>query len=527
MVSNAIKFTQHGEVSIKVEPLKTKKGKQAHSNEVDLHFQVVDTGIGISREQQSKVFEKFSQADNSTTRKYGGTGLGLSISRSLVEMMGGRMWLKSKAGAGSAFQFNLRLPVVTGQDITVVEYGYPDFNNILVLVVDDNATNRFILQKSLSAWGMKVWEAANGYEAVELLNNGQISFNLAILDHQMPEMDGMELARIIRKELNHPDLKIVILSSLQRISSQLQKELGISLAITKPVKQSKLFDTLLQVLRFKKKTPVTVVNQEAVTPLPQPGRHNRLLVVEDNHDNQNLTRKILEKAGFAVDLAGNGKLAVDAAKKFRYDLILMDIQMPVMDGFDATKNIREIERSLQESRAPILALTAHAFEGYREKCLLNEMDDYITKPIKKKILLEAIDKWIDPRPLILITDDSEENRLLIKIHLQKTEAYRLIFAENGQEAVEQFKRQKCSLILMDMEMPVQNGYEATAAIRQLEHGQEIPIIALTAHKGVQEKNRCLQAGCNEFLSKPIRKQKLLEMIGRFIDTSEKMLININ
>jgi CheY-like chemotaxis protein len=243
-------------------------------------------------------------------------------------------------------------------------------------------------------------------------------------------------------------------------------------------------------------------------------------VVEDNEDNRTLVKKILEATGYVIDFAKDGQAAVEAVNSFHYDLILMDVQMPIMDGFGATKRIRQVEQHLGEERTPIIALTAHAFADYREKCLQHEMDDFLTKPLKKAKLLQAVEKWIDPRPTIQVVDDSGDNRKLIQSFLKKETDYRLIFSHNGREAVECFKRRPCSVILMDMEMPIMNGYAATTAIRQLENGRKVPIIALTAHQGKKESQKCLDAGCSSYLSKPVRKDEISGTLRQYLSTEE-------
>ncbi|MFQ5865942.1 MAG: response regulator [bacterium] len=519
LVGNGIKFTEEGEVSIKVEPIKkaAKGKKDTKEKTVGLHFTVSDTGIGISKEQQRKIFQKFSQADSSTTRKFGGTGLGLSISRSLVKLMGGQMWLESEAGQGGTFHFNLELPIAEEEEKERVEYVYPYFERMAILVVDDNRTNRLILKKTLRAWGFKVTDAATGVEALSLLRDSRNSFDLVILDHQMPEMDGVQVARAIRKETKLKHIKIIMLSSWGGLSARMQQQLHIAKTITKPVKQSRLFDILMNVLRVPKQEQAPATKPWQSPQTPQLNLHKKILLVEDNVDNQILAKKILENAGYSVDVAANGLLAVEAAKKFHYNLILMDVQMPEMDGFAATKEIRYSERQAGEERVPIIALTAHALQGYREKCLKHGMDDYITKPLKKKILLEVVAQWIDRRPCILVADDSVDNRNLIENYLKRSSDYKLLFAANGQQALELFKRQTISLVLMDMEMPVMDGYTATKTLRNQENGVQVPIIALTAHQGQKEIKKCLEAGCTTVVSKPIRKQKLLETVRHYLE----------
>ena len=512
LVGNAIKFTETGEVALHVVAARRRKRGKKQT----LHFRVSDTGIGISKAHQRKIFEKFTQADTSTTRKFGGTGLGLSISSSLVELMNGRMWIESQVGRGTTFHFTVTLAEAAGTDEEERHYNYPDFKTISVLLVDDNETNRQILRKTFESWGATVAEAGNGPEALERLREPGTHFDLIVLDHQMPQMDGIAVAQAIRSELKLEEVKIVLLSSWGRLDRKVLDQWRVQEAITKPVKQSRLMDLVLRTLRTERTQKTVSAKRTAPAAVPRPGSRFKILLVEDNPDNQNLATKILEKAGYATDLAENGCLAVQAATRFQYDLILMDVQMPLMDGFEATQEIRRLEKEQNRERVPIVALTAHALQGYREKCLQHDMDDYITKPLKKKVLLDTVAKWIDPRPVILVADDSPDNRNLIGNYLKNT-YFRLVLVNNGKEAVEVCKSRRVSLVLLDMEMPVMNGYEAAAAIRALPGFGETPIVAMTAHQGAAEVRKCNQAGCSEYLPKPIRKKRLLETLTSLLD----------
>ncbi len=245
--------------------------------------------------------------------------------------------------------------------------------------------------------------------------------------------------------------------------------------------------------------------------------HLKILLVEDNIDNQNLARKILEKAGFAVDIAENGKEALEAVRKYSYKVILMDVQMPEMDGFEATGLIRKLQAERGGERIPIVALTAHAMKGYREKCLEMGMDDYLTKPLNKRALLETLDRWIDRRVSILMVDDVEDNRKLVENYLLKEGRYKVVFANNGVEAIAAFKNQTVSLILMDMEMPVMDGYTAVRIIRKLEGVPTVPIIAMTAHGGPDEIKKCIDMGCTDYIGKPMKEIALLSVIHKYLD----------
>jgi len=543
LAGNAIKFTEKGEVVIRVEPsvisktLKDERNRRLEDEssrrlqpaiakpqdisdghkKIEIHFMVSDTGIGISKTDQEKLFKKFSQVDVSTTRKYGGTGLGLSISKSLVELMGGQIWVESETGKGSTFHFCLPFKLQEDEDEEErAKFAYSDIKNISILVVDDSSTNRFILQKMLSALECKIQEAESGVKAISMLSDKANKFDVVILDHHMPNMDGPEVAITMRKDPNLKGIKIVMLSSAGTLNLKLMQEYGVDEAVAKPVKQSELFNTIMRVLRIpvkKEEAKGEIIKAAEVKPEKT---HLRILLAEDNIDNQNLANTILKKADYCVDIAENGRLAADAVRKLHYDLILMDIEMPEMDGFAATGEIRQWEKEQCMERIPIIALTAHAVQGYREKCLESGMDDYITKPLKKKTLLDAVNKWIDSRPTILVADDSIDNRNLINNYLKKEPGVRLFFAKDGQEALDMLNRRIYSLILMDMEMPVMNGYSAAVAVRRIENFANIPIIAMTAHVGAEETKKCLDAGCTDYISKPIRKDNLLEVIYQYI-----------
>ncbi|MFQ5709498.1 MAG: response regulator [bacterium] len=394
LLGNAIKFTEKGEVSVKVEPLEDLSVTAEDDGSIGLHFMVSDTGVGISKQQQEKVFEKFTQADTSTTRTFGGTGLGLSISRSLIELMGGRLWLESELGKGSTFHFALVLPRGEAEKKQAGIFKHLDFKRLTILVVDDNRTSRTILEKTLQAWGFRTLAASNGAAALSLLQKRRKPVDLVILDHQMPKMDGVEVARTIRGDARLKDTPIIMQSSMGDLNATLQAELQIAQFMTKPIRQTRLFDVLLQVLGFREAAQPETPEPEPLLPAGSQSRSQRILLVEDNVDNQNLAKRMLAKAGFYVEVADNGREAVTAASKSHYDLIFMDVQMPVMDGFRATHEIRAVEREAGSDRVPIIALTAHALKGYREKCLANEMDDYMTKPLKKQILLEKVNRWI-------------------------------------------------------------------------------------------------------------------------------------
>jgi two-component system sensor histidine kinase/response regulator len=415
LIGNAIKFTEKGEVVLRLEmeseahrppsaassqlgtsglaapeasPLCASSLKETSS--MSLHFSVSDTGIGIPPEKQALIFEPFSQADTSTTRRYGGTGLGLSISSRLIAMMDGRIWLESAVGQGSTFHFTARFAqasissIPANGDRAILE-------NMPVLIVDDNATNRQILDKSLSHWKMRPTTAASAEAGLALLQRAHANgtpFDLMVVDCQMPDIDGFMLVERLRKltELRDP-VTIMLTSGGQRGDGQRCKELGIAAYLIKPVLQSDLLATLLRVLGPR---------SDATVPMPVVTRHTlrearlplRILLAEDNVVNQRLAVRLLEKEGHSVVVAGDGAQALRALEKQQFDLILMDVQMPVMDGMETTAAIRKGEHG---THIPIVAMTAHAMAGDRQRFLSLGMDGYVSKPIHASDLYDAIE----------------------------------------------------------------------------------------------------------------------------------------
>ena len=390
LVGNAIKFTETGEVIVHVHT-KTRAG--THTT---LHFSVTDTGVGIPPERQQHVFEAFTQADSSTTRKYGGTGLGLAISTQLVELMGGRIWIESEVGRGSTFHFTAKF------DIQAVRAPAIDVHALLglpVLVVDDNATNRRILEETLGNWRMTPTLVDGGRAALAELVRAKSQgtpYALVLLDGMMPEMDGFQLAEEIKK---HPDLAgatLMMLSSAGRQEDADRcRDLGVAAYLTKPVKQSALLDSILMTLDARvpglhfAEAPQS---QSAVLP---PVRPLRLLLAEDNTVNQRLAVRLLEKRGHSARVVGNGRLALEAWQEEPFDVLLMDVQMPEMDGLEATAAIRTRERD-QGGHVPIVAMTAHAMTGDRERCLAAGMDAYLPKPLQPQEMMRVIEGLASP-----------------------------------------------------------------------------------------------------------------------------------
>ena len=395
LAGNAIKFTERGEVVVQV------KAESCTQQEALLHFSVTDTGIGIPREKQRVIFEAFTQADSSTTRHFGGTGLGLSISSQLVALMGGRIWVESEVGSGSTFHFTARF----GRQ-TRAGAAHPiepvDVKGLRVLVVDDNATNRRILEEMLNNWGMHPIAVDSGRAALAAMERAAGTSQpiaLALVDALMPEMDGFELAEEIKHRPRLAMATVMMLSSGQRADAARRHELGIAACLTKPIKQSDLLDTILTTLSNATPTSHETTAPPRESPLA-PHRRLHILLAEDNSVNQRLALKLLEKRGHTAVVAANGAEALATHATEKFDLILMDVQMPEMDGFAATKAIRAREASGSSASGaqteapphiPIVAMTAHAMKGDRERCLEAGMDTYISKPLNPQQLYEIIE----------------------------------------------------------------------------------------------------------------------------------------
>jgi len=391
LTGNAIKFTHSGEIVLRAERV------WEEGSDVLIRFSVDDTGIGIPLERQSAIFDRFTQADGSTTRKYGGTGLGLAISRQLVEAQGGRIGLKSTPGSGSTFWFEIQYEKVPMSSPRTAPLSLEpvDLQAAHVLVVDDNQTNRTILLRMVEGFGCRVETAATGSKGIELLQRAYLAgdpFQVVLLDMQMPGMDGEQTARIIKNDPNVKDVKIIILTSMgQRGDAARLETIGCSGYLLKPAKQQMLHEAMLAVLGQQEAGERSLITRHKLS--EQRRFNHRILLAEDNTINQKLAVVLLQKSGLSVDVVDNGRLAFERMQVDTYNLILMDVQMPEMDGYEATRKIREWETGSNQ-HIPIVAMTAHAMQGDREKCLAAGMDDYVTKPLEPGLLFSVLDRWL-------------------------------------------------------------------------------------------------------------------------------------
>ena len=386
LVSNAIKFTDRGEVVVRVERTRLRE-----DNRASLHFSVIDTGVGISHEKQATIFGAFTQGDGSTTRQYGGTGLGLSICQQLVELMEGRIWVESEPQRGSAFHFVVTLPV-SPHAVAPQFLPQPDeLVDMSALVVDDNATNRRILVELLSSWGMQAVATADGAEAARVADAAARPFSLALIDMNIGGASGLEVASALRQLKNCSATPMLLLTSADQPPDSANNP-AVNGFLVKPVGQRALLEAIRRVVGSR-----LTVDKEPAAPAVTPtraARRLRVLVAEDNPVNQKLAQHLLERRGHTPILVANGREALDTIRRDRFDLVLMDLQMPEMDGFEATASIRARERDAGVPRVPIIALTAHAMQGDRQRCLDADMDGYVAKPIKPVELFEVIDRVI-------------------------------------------------------------------------------------------------------------------------------------
>jgi PAS domain S-box-containing protein len=387
LVGNAVKFTDEGEVLLEVE---CDHQSPTHAT---LRFSVIDTGMGSDENDRQKIFREFEQADASTTRKYGGTGLGLAISSRLVQLMDGRIWVDSEPGEGSRFHFELCLEIDEDQHTPVPREAPVDIHGVRVLIVDDNGTNRRILRDMLTNWGMNpatVSSAAGALQALRDAREEGTPYQLLISDVNMPEMDGLTLAHsVVDDELLDPASVIMLTSGARPNDANELRSLGIAAHLIKPAKQSEVYDAVVASLSAAGVGCSVPQVPQAADPADGTVRSLRILLAEDNLVNQKLALGILQKLGHRVTVAVNGQEALQAIKQQAFDLVLMDVQMPVMDGLTATRQLRNREQAT-DSHLPIIAMTAHAMKGDRERCLAAGMDDYLAKPIRLREVAEKI-----------------------------------------------------------------------------------------------------------------------------------------
>jgi signal transduction histidine kinase/CheY-like chemotaxis protein len=394
LVGNAIKFTDSGEIVVSVEQIMRK------DQNVTLHFSVRDTGVGIAPDKLETIFKPFEQADASTTRQFGGTGLGLAISVQLVELMEGRIWAESQEGKGSTFHFEAVFGLGKAPSVADRRVDLELLEGLPVLIVDDNETNRRILEAMLKNWHMRpqsVTSGANALAALDRAEHAASPFKLVLTDVNMPQMDGFMLFESTRSNSKYQNIPFILLTSAARPGDIARcREIGVTAHLIKPVKQSLLMNAIVSAISG---TMVGVSEHSTVVKpsiTPSSNRILRILLAEDNAVNQKFAVRAIEKAGHEVVVANNGREAVEAWQQNHYDIVLMDIQMPEMDGFEATRRIRDIEKNRSPMPStPIIAMTANAMKGDKERCLEAGMDGYISKPVKRETLFKEIERVLE------------------------------------------------------------------------------------------------------------------------------------
>jgi signal transduction histidine kinase/CheY-like chemotaxis protein/HPt (histidine-containing phosphotransfer) domain-containing protein len=407
LVGNAIKFTERGEVVVRVKALDA-AGR--------LRFEVSDTGIGIAEDAQAHIFNAFSQADSFTTRKYGGTGLGLAICKQILTLMGGEIGLTSTVGGGSTFWFDIQLEPIADSprddaDAEVAQLPRMNFAGVRALIVDDNANNRELLQQHLNSWGVETTAVETGKAALAALNaDGPLRFDLALLDDRMPGLGGIEVAKIVRQDARFANLPLIMLSSQESGGESAECAKLFSAVLLKPLRRSQLFGCLSGAMTGAAIAQALEQSEGAISASAQRHAGPRILLVEDNPINLEVAVGLLESLGCSIQTADNGRMAIEAMNGGSYDAVLMDCQMPVMDGLSATAEIRRRELGTGKPRVPIIAVTANAMEGDRERCLAAGMDDFLSKPFTQQQLASLLKRWLAAWPMAEHSERSDAVR---------------------------------------------------------------------------------------------------------------------
>lgn len=536
LINNAVKFTTKGEVVVSVSCTnKTLERAQ-------FRVEVEDSGIGIPEDRIKNLFSSFVQADVSTNRKFGGTGLGLAICKTLVEMMGGEIGVESVLGKGSTFWFSLdlaRTVKLSGPSSGRLSKG---LENLKALVVDDSNTNRQIFSKYLRSWGCRVDLAESAEQGLELLRKAgqeQDPFRVALIDFKLPGMSGGELGDLINRDPSIPSLPLVLVSSVaQTVEGRRLLEERFVACLSKPIRQSHLLEAMTTVVGVKASLSKERNPERRDTKVWRNPQSLRILLVEDNVINQKLAQHLLKRFGLSCDIANNGLEALECLKKESFQLIFMDCQMPIMDGYAATRAIRELGG--ESARTPIIAMTAEALKGDKERCLAAGMTDYLAKPIDKDEFQDILEKYLAAPesqetavetadshsetssrvsvgncPRVLIVDDNEINILIAEKFLRP---YKLDIdrALGGREAIRKAKIHDYDLVLMDIQMPEMDGYQVTARLRGLWSDRSVPIVAVTANAIKGHRELCLEKGLDDFLAKPFDRETFLDFVKKFV-----------
>jgi CheY-like chemotaxis protein/two-component sensor histidine kinase len=517
LISNAIKFCHQGEIVISATLI-----QQDNKAEATIKFEIKDTGIGIHEDKLEHIFEHFTQADNSTTREYGGTGLGLTICQQLIQLMNGHISVTSELNKGSTFWFEIPFSIAT-PDADL--YSTTQFDQLPALVIDDNQTNRMILTKNLTKWGFKVDEADSAMAGINAIKNKikehKSSYKIILLDLMMPKIDGFGFMKLLQNENLTHNSKIIMLSSgTGKKEKKIASEAGINRCLNKPASNSLLLNTIHEQLSISKPTVTSalqsVSNQKSPTAT--------ILSAEDHPVNRLTLNAMLQKLGYDVTFAENGQIAFDLLQKQTFDLILMDCQMPILDGWETTLKIRQ---QPQFDQLPIIAVTANTDLEDRQKCMDVGMNDFMSKPLVLENLKSMIEQWLklsrptqlleqnlspdqnnafsNPLPPLntlkmIAAEDNKINQAVLKSMLKKMQC-KTDIVENGVDLLKQVASAPYDMIFMDVNMPKMDGLEATRTLRK--RGNQHIIIAMTADASEKDRQKCLDAGMDDYISKPI------------------------
>ena len=514
LVSNAVKFTHSGGVVMSADVM------ERHDRTLHVHFTVRDTGVGIPLEAQAQIFQRFYQVDSSVRRAYGGTGLGLSICKSLAELMGGRIWLESVPGAGSAFHFTLPF-VLTDDEPPARRLSDHGFTGRRAIFVCSDERTRPGMARVLQSLRFDVTvvdetPAALGGVLCELLATETTLSAVVVLDAAI----GAEAVASAMTVMRAQSVVHAVLIAARATGD----EHGVATAsgatlLAKPLARRRTADIigeLLQIVPAHSATQSAVERREVRAPRAVGGR---VLVVEDNPDTRLLATAILERAGYDVDTAVDGVEGLRLATDKRWDLIITDLELPQLDGLAMAEAVRHIEQERKREPVPIVALTAHVLEGIRDRTRNAGMNDFIPKPIQHDAFLAVVHRHIDLRPVILVADDTLGSRFLMRRMLDGR-GYRMLEAADGDEVLALFDAGRVSLVLLDMSMPVRDGYSTARELRQRSRGQVLPVIAVTGYVDAEDQAKCLAAGCSGYLTKPVRRDTLVAAVEQAVGRQE-------
>lgn len=544
LIGNAIKFTDKGTILVTIEEDVSQEKSSAKRL---MKVSVQDTGVGIEPDVQTRIFEKFSQADASTTRKYGGTGLGLAICKEISALMGGDVSVQSVPGEGSTFSVTMLLEEDprAEEDIPSPEI----LKGIKVLVVDDMSVNAEVLEERLHSVGMKVdicLESSLAIEKAMQAYQEGAPYQMALLDYLMPDMNGEQLAGEFQKRPEIADIALVMLSSSSGGEGYGQHflDIGFSALLSKPIRTVSLIKTLARVWEEypKGKRDKLIFGEQFMTKDASymdkaeadkiRFKAPKILLADDSRTNQGFAGEVLRAAGCDVVLAMNGQEAIHLVFQNNFDLVFMDCEMPEMNGYEAARILTAMQKEEKLNDFPIIALTAHTMKGDKEKCFKAGMCDYLAKPMRKLELLGMIKKWLPPEFVImegassksfegkhvLLVEDNRTNRIMSEEMLRDM-GFIVESVENGEVAVSAVQSKDYDLVLMDCQMPVMDGYEATEKIKDMARNKEIkimPIIAITANAMKGDRAKCLSAGMDDYISKPVRKTALRTVLSKWV-----------